>query len=85
MSTNVSKKDVSENLKKQRSSSAPGKTKFKVRIFMGDKEITHDELKNYVIKGNNTIDRIVNSVVDRAIVVNEGELVENSEEACFKK
>lgn len=38
---------------------------------MGDKEITHEELKNYVIKGNNTIDRIVNSVVDRTIVVDE--------------
>jgi len=49
--------------------------KFKVRIFMGDKEITHEELKNYVIKGNNTIDRIVNSVVDRAIVTEEGEVV----------
>lgn len=84
MSTNVSKKYVSENPQKQRSSSAPGKTKFKVRIFMGDKEITHDELKNYVIKGNNTIDRIVNSVVDRTIVANEGKFVENLEE-CFDK
>ena len=46
--------------------------KFKVRIFMGDKEITHEELKNYVIKGNNTIDRIVNSIVDRAIVTEDG-------------
>ena len=51
---------------------------------MGDKEITHEELKNYVIKGNNTIDRIVNSVVDRTIVANEGKLVENLEE-CFDK
>ena len=84
MSTNVSKKYVFENPQKQRSSSAPGKTKFKVRIFMGDKEITHDELKNYVIKGNNTIDRIVNSVVDRTIVVNEGKPVKNLEE-CFDK
>ena len=49
--------------------------KFKVRIFMGDKEITHEELKNYVIKGNNTIDRIVNSIVDRAIVTEDGEVV----------
>lgn len=48
--------------------------KFKVRIFMGDKEITHEELKNYVIKGNNTIDRIVNSIVDRAIVTEDGEV-----------
>ena len=84
MSTDVSKKYVSENPQKQRSSSGPGKMKFKVRIFMGDKEITHEELKNYVIKGNNTIDRIVNSVVDRTIVANEGKLVENLEE-CFDK
>ena len=41
---------------------------------MGDKEITHEELKNYVIKGNNTIDRIVNRVVDSAIVTDEGEV-----------
>ena len=53
------------------------KTKFKVRIFMGDKEITHEELKNYVIKGNKTIDRIVNSVVDRAIVINEEDINES--------
>lgn len=53
-------------------------TKFKVRIFMGDKEITHEDLKNYVIKGNKTIDRIVNSIVDRAIVVNEEEISESS-------
>ena len=71
MSTDVSKKYVSENPQKQRSSSGPGKMKFKVRIFMGDKEITHEELKNYVIKGNNTIDRIVNSVVDRAIIIDD--------------
>lgn len=43
--------------------------KFKVRIFMGDKEITHDELKNYVIKDNRTIDRIINNIVDRAVEV----------------
>lgn len=48
---------------------------FKVRIFMGDKEITHEELKNYVIRGNNTIDRIVNSVVDRAIVTEDGDVI----------
>lgn len=42
---------------------------------MGDKEITHEELKNYVIKGNNTIDRIVNSIVDRAVVTEDGEVV----------
>ena len=42
---------------------------------MGDIEITHEELKNYVIKGNNTIDRIVNSIVDRAIVTEDGEVV----------
>lgn len=53
-------------------------TKFKVRIFMGDKEITHEDLKNYVIKGNNTIDRIINSIVDRAIVINEDETFESS-------
>lgn len=53
-------------------------TKFKVRIFMGDKEITHEDLKNYVIKGNKTIDRIVNSIVDRAIVVNKEEISESS-------
>lgn len=53
-------------------------TKFKVRIFMGDKEITHEDLKNYVIKGNKTIDRIVNSIVDRANVVNEEETSESS-------
>lgn len=53
-------------------------TKFKVRIFMGDKEITHEDLKNYVIKGNKTIDRIVNSIVDRAIVVSEEEISESS-------
>lgn len=53
-------------------------TKFKVRIFMGDKEITHDELKNYVIKGNKTIDRIVNSIVDRATVMNEDDMPESS-------
>lgn len=51
--------------------------KFKVRIFMGDNEITHEDLKNYVIKGNNTIDRIVNSIVDRAIVVNEDDITES--------
>lgn len=48
--------------------------KFKVRIFMGDKEITHEELKKYVIKGNNTIDRIVNSIVDRAVVTEDSEV-----------
>lgn len=48
---------------------------FKVRIFMGDKEITHEELKNYVFRGNNTIDRIVNSVVDRAIVTEDGDVI----------
>lgn len=41
---------------------------------MGDKEITHEELKKYVIKGNNTIDRIVNSIVDRAVVTKDGEV-----------
>ena len=41
---------------------------------MGDKEITREELKNYVIKGNNTIDRIVNRVVDNAIVTEDGEV-----------
>lgn len=45
---------------------------------MGEKEITHEDLKNYVIKGNKTIDRIVNSIVDRAIVVNEEEISESS-------
>ena len=54
------------------------RTKFKVRIFMGDKEITHEDLKNYVIKGNKTIDRIVNSIVDRAIVVDKEEISESS-------
>lgn len=50
--------------------------KFKIRIFMGDKEVTHEELKNYVIK-NKTIDRIVNSIADRAIVINErGEAID---------
>ena len=44
---------------------------------MGDNEITHEDLKNYVIKGNNTIDRIVNSIVDRAIVVNEDDITES--------
>ena len=44
---------------------------------MGDKEITHEELKNYVIKGNKTIDRIINSVVDRAIVINEEDINES--------
>lgn len=41
---------------------------------MGDKEITHEELKKYVIKGNNTIDRIVNSIVDRAVVTEDSEV-----------
>lgn len=52
-------------------------TKFKVRIFMGEKEITHEELKNYVIKDNETIDRIVNDIVDRAIVINEDDTSES--------
>lgn len=45
---------------------------------MGDKEITHEDLKNYVIKDNKTIDRIVNSIVDRAIVINENNTCESS-------
>lgn len=44
---------------------------------MGEKEITHEELKNYVIKDNETIDRIVNDIVDRAIVINEDDTSES--------
>lgn len=48
--------------------------KFNVRVFMGDKEVSDEELKRYAIRSN-TVDRIVNSVVDRAIVTDEGEVI----------
>lgn len=48
--------------------------KFKMRFFMGDKEVTREELKKYAIRSN-TVDRIVNSVVDRAIVTEDGEVI----------
>lgn len=41
---------------------------------MGDKEVTREELKKYAIRSN-TVDRIVNSVVDRAIVKDDGEVI----------
>ena len=41
---------------------------------MGDKEVSDEELKRYAIRSN-TVDRIVNSVVDRAIVTDEGEVI----------
>ena len=42
--------------------------KFKVRVFVGDVEITDENRHKYVIR-NNTVDRIVNAVWDRAIIV----------------
>lgn len=48
--------------------------KFKMRFFMGDKEVTREELMKYAIRSN-TVDRIVNSVVDRAIVMEDGEVI----------
>ena len=48
--------------------------KFKMRVFMGDKEVTREELMKYAIRSN-TVDRIVNSVVDRAIVTEDGEVI----------
>ena len=41
---------------------------------MGDKEVTREELMKYAIRSN-TVDRIVNSVVDRAIVTEDGEVI----------
>lgn len=41
---------------------------------MGDKEVTREELMKYAIRSN-TVDRIVNNVVDRAIVTEDGEVV----------
>ena len=35
---------------------------------MGDKEISRDELKKYAIRSN-TVDRIVNRVVDNAVLI----------------
>ena len=42
-------------------------SKFDVKVFVGDVEITDENRHKYVIK-NKTIDRIVNAVVDRSIV-----------------
>ena len=35
---------------------------------MGDKEVTREEMKKYAIRSN-TVDRIVNRVVDNAIII----------------
>lgn len=40
---------------------------------MGDNEVGDEELKRYAIRSD-TVDRIVNSVVDRAIVTDKGEV-----------
>lgn len=44
--------------------------KFNVRVFIGDQEIADEDLHKCVIRSN-TVDRIVNAVVDRAIVIGE--------------
>ena len=41
---------------------------------MGEREVTREELKKYAIRSD-TVDRIVNSVVDRAIVTDEGKAI----------
>lgn len=51
-------------------------TKFDVRVFIGDKEISEENLHKCVIRSN-TVDRIVNSVVERAIVINEEDTTES--------
>ena len=35
--------------------------KFEIHLFMGDKEVTREEMKKYAIRSN-TVDRIVNRV-----------------------
>ena len=62
--------NVTEKTKRKKSCSEPGKTKFEIHLFMGDKEVTRAEMKKYAIRSN-TVDRIVNRVVDRSIVVDE--------------
>lgn len=47
--------------------------KFEIHLFMGDKEVTREEMKKYAIRSN-TVDRIVNRVVDNAIVNENGEV-----------
>ena len=48
--------------------------KFNIRLFMGDREVTREDLKKYAIRSN-TVDRIVNSVVDRAVITEEGKVI----------
>ena len=40
------------------------RTKFKVRIFLGDKEIKPSEVPNLIIK-NDYVDKLVNSVYEQ--------------------
>ena len=47
--------------------------KFEIHLFMGDKEVTREEMRKYAIRSN-TVDRIVNRVVDNAIVNDNGEV-----------
>lgn len=47
--------------------------KFEIHLFMGDKEVTREEMRKYAIRSN-TVDRIVNRVVDNAIVNEKGEV-----------
>lgn len=71
--------NVTKKTKRQKSCNEPGKTKFEIHLFMGDKEVTREEMKKYAIRSN-TVDRIVNMVVDNAIVVDENGVPTKSEE-----
>jgi len=56
------------NSKKENLNRQHDKPKFEISLFMGDKEISRDELKKYAIRSN-TVDRIVNRVVDNAVLI----------------
>ena len=73
MSTAISNKNKlikanNKNHKSECSCNKPGKTNFEIHLFMGDKEVTREEMKKYAIRSN-TVDRIVNRVVDNAIII----------------
>lgn len=48
--------------------------KFHIRIFMGEHEIPREDLQKYTIYSN-TVDRIVNSVADRAVITDAGQII----------
>ena len=73
MSTEFSNKNKlikagGKNYKSESTYDKPGQTKFEIHLFMGDKEVTREEMKKYAIRSN-TVDRIVNRVVDNAIII----------------